>query len=166
MKEADIDKIAFVLRYGLFEYTIMPFGLCNTPATFQRIMNHLLWDSLDEFVLVFLDDILIYSRTKEEHLQHIRTVLKKLQDEKFYGRLKKCDFFKKEVEYLGFDVGEYGLKPSLSKIKVILEWPTPQSITDVRSFLGLANFYRKFVRWFSEIAAPMTNLTKKDRQFI
>ena len=92
--------------------------------------------------------------------------MKKLQDEKFYGRLKKCDFFKKEVEYLGFDVGEYGLKPSLSKIKAILEWPTPQSVTDVRSFLGLANFYWKFVRWFSEIAAPMTNLTKKDRQFI
>ena len=165
VKEADIHKTAFVSRYGLFEYTVMPFGLCNAPATFQRIMNHLLRDGLDEFVLVFLDDILIYSRTKEEHLQHIRAVLKKLQDEKFYGRLKKCDFFKTEVEYLGFDVGADGIKPSLSKIKAVLEWPTPKSVTDVRSFLGLANFYRKFVRWFSEIAAPMTNLTKKDRQF-
>ena len=165
VKEADIHKTAFVSRYGLFEYTVMPFGLCNAPATFQRIMNHLLQDGLDEFVLVFLDDILIYSRTKEEHLQHIKAVLKKLQDEKFYGRLKKCDVFKTEVEYLGFDVGAYRLKPSLSKIKAVLEWPTPKSVTDVRSFLGLANFYRKFVRWFSEIAAPLTNLTKKDRQF-
>ena len=79
--------------------------------------------------------------------------------------MKKCDFFKTEVEYLGFDVGADGIKPSLSKIKAVLEWPTPKSVTNVRSFLGLANFYRKFVRWFSEIAAPMTNLTKKDRQF-
>jgi len=116
-------------------------------------------------VLVFLDDILIFSRTLEEHMQHIREVLTRLRSEKLYGRLFKCDFFRTEVEYLGFDVGKDGIKPSLSKVKAILEWPTPESVTDIRSFIGLASFYRKFIRGFSELAAPMTELTKKDRQF-
>ena len=120
VKEADIHKTAFVSRYGSYEYTVMPFGLCNAPATFQRIMNHLLREGLDKFVLVFLDDILIFSRTKEEHLQHIRAVLHRLGSEKFFGRLCKCEFFRTEVEYLGFDVGKDGIKPSLSKIKAIL----------------------------------------------
>ena len=137
VKEADIHKTAFVSRYGSYEYTVMPFGLCNAPATFQRIMNHLLREGLDKFVLVFLDDILIFSRTKEEHLQHIKAVLHRLRSEKFFGRLHKCEFFRTEVEYLGFDVGKDGIKPSLSKIKAILNWPTPECVTDVRSFLGL-----------------------------
>ena len=166
VKEADIHKTAFVSCYGSFEYTVMPFGLCNAPATFQHIMNHLLKDGLDNFVLVFLDDILIYSRTKEEHLQHIRAVLDKLHSEKFFGRLPKCDFFKNEVEYLGFDVGKDGIKPSLSKVKAIIDWPTPETVTDVRSYLGLCSFYRKFIRWFSEIAAPLTDLTKKNKPWV
>ena len=164
VRDSDIHKTAFVSRYGSFEYTVMPFGLCNAPATFQRVMNTILRGGLDEFVLVFLDDILVYSKTKEEHIQHIREILTRLRSEKFFGRLKKCDFFRTEVEYLGFDVGADGIKPSLSKVKAILEWPTPESVTGVRSFLGLCSFYRKFIRWFSEIAAPMTDLTKKDRQ--
>ena len=166
VRESDIHKTAFVSRYGSFEYLVMPFGLCNAPATFQRIMNTILRNGLDKFVLVFLDDILIFSKTLEEHLEHIKTVLGRLRSEKLFGRLQKCDFFRTEVEYLGFDVGAEGIKPSLSKIKAILEWPVPETVTDVRSFLGLCNFYRKFVRYFSEIAAPMTELTKKDRTFI
>ena len=166
VKEADIHKTALVSRYGSYEYTVMPFGLCNAPATFQRIMNHLLREGLDKFVLVFLDDILIFSRTKEEHLQHIKAVLHRLRSEKFFGRLHKCEFFRTEVEYLGFDVGKDGIKPSLSKIKAILNWPTPECVTDVRSFLGLCSFYRKFIRWFSEIAAPLTDLTKKDKPWV
>ena len=166
VKEADIHKTAFVTRYGSFEYTVMPFGLCNAPATFQRVMNHLLRNGLDEHVLVFLDDILIFSRTKEDHLQHIKAVLDRLRSEKFYGRLIKCDFFRTEVEYLGFDVGKDGIKPSLSKVKAILDWPTLENVTDVRSFGGLTGFYRKFIRWFSEIAAPMTELTKKNTPFV
>ena len=141
----------------------MPFGLCNAPATFQRMMNTILRDGLDRFVLVFLDDILIYSRTIEEHEQHIRAVLDRLRAEKFFGRIKKCDFYQTEVEYLGFDVGAYGVKPSLSKVRAVAEWPTPTSVKDVRSFLGLASFYRKFIWHFSEIAAPLTDLTKKGR---
>ena len=163
VREADIAKTAFVTRYGSFEYLVMPFGLCNAPATFQRIMNTILRDGLDKFVLVFLDDILIFSRTKEEHERHIRTILERLRIEKFFGRLKKCDFFKTEVEYLGFDVGAYGIKPSLSKVQAVADWPVPTSVKDVRSFLGLASFYRKFIQFFSEIAAPLTNLTKKGR---
>ena len=145
VRESDIQKTAFVSRYGSFEYMVMPFGLCNAPATFQRVMNTILREGLDKFVLVFLDDILIYSKTLEEHLEHIRAVLGRLREEKFFGRLHKCDFFRTEVEYLGFDVGADGIKPSLSKIKAILDWPTPESVTDVRSFLGLCSFYRKFV---------------------
>ena len=152
-------------RYGSFEYLVMPFGLCNAPATFQRVMNTILREGLNKFVLVFLDDILVYSKTKEEHLRHIREVLTRLRSEKFYGRLKKCDFFRTEVEYLGFDVGATGIKPSLSKVQAILNWPTPECVTDVRSFLGLCSFYRRFIRCFSELAAPMTELTKKDRTF-
>ena len=143
VREADIAKTAFVTRYGSFEYLVMPFGLCNAPATFQRIMNTILRDGLDKFVLVFLDDILIFSRTKEEHEQHIRQILERLRTEKFFGRLKKCDFFKTEVEYLGFDVGAYGIKPSLSKVQAVADWPVPTSVKDVRSFLGLASFYQK-----------------------
>ena len=164
VREADIAKTAFVTRYGSFEYLVMPFGLCNAPATFQRIMNTILRDGLDKFVLVFLDDILIFSRTKEEHEQHIRTILERLRTEKFFGRLKKCDFFKTEVEYLGFDVGAYGIKPSLSKVQAMADWPVPTSVKDVRSFLGLASFYRKFIQFFSEIAAPLTDLTKRAEQ--
>ena len=163
VREADIAKTAFVTRYDSFEYLVMPFGLCNAPATFQRIMNTILRDGLDKFVLVFLDDILIFSRTKEEHEHHIRTILERLRTEKFFGRLKKCDFFKTEVEYLGFDVGAYGIKPSLSKVQAVADWPVPTSVKDVRSFLGLASFYREFIQVFSEIAAPLTDLTKKGR---
>ena len=125
-------------------------------------MNHLLREDLDSFILVFLDDILIYSYTKEEHMRHIKAVLNWLKTEKFFGRIEKCDFFYTEVEYLGFDVGVEGIKPSMSKVQAILDWPTPKYITDVRSFWGLCNFYHKFIRWFSKIAAPLTDLTKKN----
>ena len=137
VRESDIEKTAFVSRYGSFEYLVMPFGLCNAPATFQRIMNTILRDGLDKFVLVFLDDILVYSKTREEHIQHLRSILSRLRSEKFYGRLAKCDFFRTEVEYLGFDVGSYGIKPSLSKIRAIAEWPTPECVRDVRSFVEI-----------------------------
>ena len=126
-------------------------------------MNTILRDGLDRFVLVFLDDILIYGRTIEEHEQHIRAVLDRLRAEKFFGRIKKCDFHQIEVEYLGFEVGAYGVKPSLSKVRAVAEWPRPTSVKDMRSFLGLASFNRKFIRHFSEIAVSLTDLTKKGR---
>ena len=109
------------MRYGAFEYLVMPFGLCNAPATFQRVMNTILRDGLDCFVLVFLDDILIFSRTREEHEQHIRAVLDRLRSKKFFCRVKKCEFYQTEVEYLGFDVGAYSVKPSIAKVKAVAE---------------------------------------------
>ena len=160
MKEGDIPKTAFRTRYGSYEFIVMSFGLTNAPATFQRLMNTIFTDELDAFVLVFLDDILIYSTTIEEHFEHMRAVLDRLRKAKLYGRLHKCEFIKEEVEYLGFQVSADGVKASYDKVKAIAEWPIPGVVRDVRAFLGLASFYRKFIRHFSAIASPLTNLTK------
>ena len=158
--ESSIERTAFRTSRGHFEFLVMPFGLTNAPSVFQRLMNKLFEKELGIFVLVYLDDILIFSKGTEEHWEHLRVVLSRLRECKMYGRLHKCSFLKDSVSYLGFDVSAEGLRPSQDKIKTILEWPTPQSPKDVRSFLGLCNFYRRFVRGFSMIAQPMTDLTK------
>ena len=120
----------------------MPFGVTNAPATFQRMMNSLFKEELDAFVLVYLDDILIFLQTLEEHIRHIRIALQKLRDAKFFVHLHKCSFFQEKVEYLGFDISRHGVQPSPKKVMTVVEWPQPQSIKDVCSFLGLAGFYR------------------------
>ena len=119
----------------------MPFGVTNAPATFQRMMNAVFKEELDTFVLVYLDDILVFSRTVEEHIDHLRTALRKLREAKLFARLHKCSFFQERVEYLGFDVSKDGIQPSPEKVRTVVEWPKPQSVKDVRSFLGLASFY-------------------------
>ena len=124
----------------------MPFGVTNAPATFQRLMNTIFRDELDAFVLVYLDDILIFSQTLQEHIRHIRQALEKLREAKLYARLHKCSFFQDQVEYLGFDVSAQGVSPSPAKVRAIVEWPRPQNVKDVRSFLGLAGFYRRFIK--------------------
>ena len=116
----------------------MPFGVTNAPSTFQRMMNMLFKDELDKFVLVYLDDILIFSKTLEDHIQHIKQALEKLKEAKLYARLHKCAFFQERVEYLGFDVSYQGIQPSPEKVRTIVEWPQLKSVKDVRSFLGLA----------------------------
>ena len=161
----DIYKTAFRTRYGHFEFTVVPFGLCNAPATFMRLMNSILHPYLDKFVVVFLDDILIYSRNLKEHEEHLRLVLQQLRKHQLYAKVSKCDFFRKQLEYLGHDVSAQGIKVSPSKIEAVREWPTPTSVRQVRSFVGLANFYRKFIKGFSAIAKPLTELTKKDIPF-
>ena len=138
----------------------MPFGVTNAPATFQRLMNNIFKEELDAFVLAYLDDILIFSQTLQEHIGHIRQALEKLRTAKLYARLHKCSFFQKRVEYLGFDVSAQGVQPSPEKVRTIVEWPRPQSVKDVRSFLGLAGFYRRFIKQFSLKARPLTDLTK------
>ena len=125
------------------------------------MMNSLFKEDLDDFILVYLDDILIFSRTLQEHIRHIRIALERLRTAKFYARLHKCSFFQTRVEYLGFDVSMREIQPSPKKIKTIVEWPTPKSVKDIRSFLGLAGFYRRFIQDFSVKARPMTDLTKK-----
>lgn len=159
--DEDVEKTAFRTRYGSFEYRVLPMGLCNAPSTFMQLMNDTFRDMLDRMVLVFLDDILIFSRTKEEHEQHVREVLTRLRDQKLYAKRSKCEFFRREVEFLGHRIGAEGLAVSQDKVKDVREWPTPRDVTDVRAFLGLAGFYRRFVKDFSKIALPLTELTKE-----
>ena len=123
MKEEDVHKTAFWTQRGHFEFIVMPFGVTNALATFQRLMNQIFREELDAFVLVYLDDILIFSRTLEEHIQHIRKALERLRIAKIYARLHKCEFFKTKVEYLGFDVSPQGVQPSPDKVKAVVEWP-------------------------------------------
>ncbi|KAJ9520744.1 hypothetical protein QJQ45_007613 [Haematococcus lacustris] len=158
----DIPKTAFRTRYGHFEFTVMPFGLCNAPATFQRLMNDIFRQELDDCVIVYLDDILIFSRTQEEHAQHLRRVLSLLQQHKLYAKLSKCEFGLSQTEFLGHIITSTGIACDPKKVAAVESWPTPQTVHDVRSFLGLANFYRRFVKNFSDIAAPITALTQTD----
>ena len=160
MEETSIQKTAFRTNRGQFEFLVMPFGLCNAPASFQRLMNKVFADNIGTFVAVYLDDILIFSRDIEEHWQHLRWALQRLREVKLYGRLHKCKFLKDQVEYLGFEVSPSGIKASPGKIKAVIEWPRPKSVHDVRCFLGLASYYRRFVRGFSEMARPLTELTR------
>lgn len=163
--EADVEKTAFRTRYGHYEYMVLPMGLTNAPATFMHLMNETFRDYLDDFVLCFLDDVLIYSDTLEEHERHVRLVLERLRKVKLYAKLSKCEFFMKEVEFLGHRIGADGLKVMDGKVVAINEWPIPKKVSDIRSFLGLAGFYRKFIKDFSKIAAPLTELTKDDVTF-
>jgi len=164
--DKDIHKTAFTTRYGLYEYLVMPFGLCNAPSTFMRMMNDILRPLLDVCVIVFIDDILIYSETEQQHHINVCNVFDLLRQNKLYVKLSKCEFFKQEVEFLGHIVGNGQIKMCPSKVDAILNWPTPTSVTDVRSFLGLCNYYRKFIRGFSTIALPLTDATKNDITFI
>lgn len=163
--EGDEAKTAFRTRYGHFEFLVLPFGLTNAPGTFMHLMHETFRQHLDDFVLVFLDDILIFSRTLEEHERHVRQVLDTLRKEKLFAKESKCDFFKAEVEFLGHRVGRDGVRMMEDKVKAIGEWPTPTKVGDVRAFLGTAGYYRKFIRNFSSIAAPLSDLTKQDAKF-
>ncbi|GBG76173.1 hypothetical protein CBR_g21922 [Chara braunii] len=158
----DQYKTAFRTRYGHYEFIVMPFGLTNAPATFQRCMNDLFRPWLDRFVVVYLDDFLVFSKTLEEHQGHLRQVLEKLREANFKINAKKCDWAKTQVLYLGHVLDGDGVKPEDSKIAAIRDWPTPRTLTELRSFLGLANYYRKFVRNFSTIAVPLRGLLRKE----
>ena len=140
-------------------------GLCNAPGTFMQLMNDTFRDLLDKTVLVFLDDILIFSKTKEEHIAHVREVLNRLRVNKLYAKRSKCEFFRDEVEFLGHRLGANGLSVSQDKVTSVRDWPTPKNVHDVRSFLGLAGFYRRFVKDYSKIAFPITELTKSTAPF-
>lgn len=142
----------------------MPFGLTNASSTFMQLMNEVLKEFLGKFVIVYLDDILIFSKTLEEHMVHMCMVFEKLREGKLLINLKKCSFVEKELVYLGFVVSAEGLKMDPKKVQAILEWPTLRSATGVRSFHGLASFYRKFIRNFGSICGPLIETIRGDRK--
>ena len=165
ISDGDVEKTAFRTRYGHYEFLVLPFGLTNAPATFMHLMQQVFKEYLDEFVIVFLDDILIYSRTEAEHINHIKKVLVKLREHKLYAKMSKCDFFKQSINFLGYVVTKDGITMDSDKVKAITEWPPLNNVRDVRSFLGLAGYYRRFVKGFSSIAAPLTELLKNEVEF-
>lgn len=160
IREEDVPKTAFVTRYGSFEWKVLPFGLSNSPSVFQKMMNSVLSGYVDKFVQLYLDDVLLYSKTAEEHIEHIKLVLERFRQHKLYVNPSKSSFNQQEVEFLGMRVSAQGILPSKSKVKAIQEWPRPTNVQEVRQFVGLASHYRKFLKNFSSIAAPLTELTK------
>jgi len=161
----DVPKTAFRTRYGHFEFLVLPFGLTNAPATFMHLMHQILRPYLDKFVIAFIDDVLVYSKTLEEHKQHVRAVLEVLRKHKLYAKSNKCAFFRQEISFLGHVVSSKGVYMESDKIKAIQDWPAPKSVQDTRSFLGLAGYYRRFINRFSHLAAPLSELLHKDKSF-
>ena len=165
MKEGDEWKTAFKTKYGLYEWLVMPFRLTNAPSTFMRLMNHVLRAFIGKFLVVYFDDILIYSKNLDDHLTHLKFVLDVLRKERLFANLKKCTFCTDKLVFLGFVVSAQGIQVDEEKVRAIQDWPSPTSVSKVRSFHGLASFYRRFVKDFSSIAAPITEVIKKDVGF-
>ena len=140
IRPEDIPKMAFTCKYGLYEYTVMSFVLTNAPAFFMHLMNMVFMDYLDVFVVIFIDDILIFSKTEEEHEEHLRLVLQRLREHQLYAKFSKCEFWIDEVPFLGHVISQGGIAVDPSKVKDVLEWETPQTVKEVRSFLGLAGY--------------------------
>jgi hypothetical protein len=165
IQEQDIPKTAFTTRYGLYEYTVMSFGLTNAPAYFMTMMNKVFMEYLDKFVVVFIDDILIYSMDDAEHEKHLRMIMEKLREHKLYAKFSKCEFWLNKVGFLGHIVSAEGVVMDPSKVASVTEWESPKNAGDIRSFLGLAGYYRRFIENFSKIAKPMMELLKKEKKF-
>ncbi|GJX43068.1 putative nucleotidyltransferase, ribonuclease H [Tanacetum coccineum] len=164
--EGDEAMTTCVTRYGSYELLVMPFGLTNAPATFCTLMNKLFHPFLDKFVVVYLDDIVVYSHTLEEHVLHLKQVFQVLRDNELYVKLEKCSFAQDEVEFLGHKIKDGGLMMDGAKIKAIQDWEPPTKVTELRSFLGLVNYYRRFIMGYSAIASPLTDLLKKNKAWI
>ena len=144
----------------------MPFGLTNAPATFCNLMNNVLFDYLDDFVVVYLDDIVIYSRTLEEHVNHLSLVLSQLRKYTLYVKMEKCEFAQQEIKFLVYLVSKNQVRMDPKKVQAIVDWQAPRHVKDLRSFLGLANYYRKFIAGYSKKAATLTDLLKKDIKWV
>jgi hypothetical protein len=166
IRAEDIPKTAFTMRYGLYEYLVMSFGLTNAPAHFMYLMNSVFMPELDKFVMVFIDDILIYSRSMEEHEEHLRIVLQWLREHQLYAKFSKCEFWIKEVPFLCHVVSPEGIAVDPGKVKEVWEWKPKTSVSEVQSFLGLAGYYRRFIPNFSKIVKPITELLKKGNKYV
>jgi hypothetical protein len=162
----DIPKIAFSTRYGLYEYLVKSFGLTNAPAHFMYLMNSIFMQELDKFMVVFIDDILIYSENEEEHAEHLRIVLSRLRERPLYAKFNKYKFWLKKVSFLGHVLSGDGISVDLTKVQQVLDWKAPIIVHEVQSFLGLAGYYHRFILDFSKIAKPMTRLLEKDKKFV
>jgi len=161
IRVGDKWKTAFKTKAGLFEWLVMQFGLTNAPSTFMCVMTQVLKPFLRKFVIVFFYDILIFSRSVEEHLSHVEQVLKVLRVEQLYIHKDKCSFMRKSAKFLGFIISNQGVEADPAKVQAVQQWPTPQNLSEVRSFHGLATFFRRFIRNFSTIMAPITKCWKK-----
>src|SRR3954465_12945756 len=164
VKDDDIQKTAFRTRYGHYEYSVMPFGVTNAPGVFMEYMNRIFHPYLDKSVVVFIDDIMIYSKNKEKHAEHLRVVLE-LLEKKLYAKLSKCEFWLSEVSFLSHVISKDGIAVDPRKVEVVSQWEAPKSISEICSFLGLAGYYRKFIEGFSKLALPLTKLTRKGQAF-
>ena len=165
VRETDIPKTAFKTRYGHFEFTVMPFRLTNAPAAFMDLMHRVFHPYLDRFVVLFMDNILIYSETKEDHEDHLRVVLQTLRDHQSYAKFNKCEFWLTEVRFLGHVVSASGVLVDPEKVEAVMSWERPKSVFEIRSVLRLEGYYKRFIEDFSQLAAPMTKLTWKEVKF-
>ncbi|GKC30346.1 putative reverse transcriptase domain-containing protein, partial [Tanacetum coccineum] len=166
VRDEDISKTAFKTRYGHYEFQVMPFGLTNAHAVFMDLMNRVCKPYLDKFIIVFIDDILIYSRNKEEHAYHLRIILELLKKEKLYAKFSKCDFWISILQFLGHVIDSQGIHVDPAKIKAVKNWAPPTTPTEVRQFLELTGYYRRFIKDFLKIAKSLTELTQKNKKYI
>jgi hypothetical protein len=165
MKLGDEWKTAFKTKFGLYEWLVMPFGLTNAHSTFMRLMNEVLRSFIGKFVVVYFDDILIYNKLLDEHIEYLHAVFGALREARLFANLEKCTFCTDRVAFLGYVATSHGIEVDEAKIEAIKSWSIPTTLTQLRSFLGLVGFYRRFVRDFSTIAAPLNDLTKKGVPF-
>jgi len=166
IRPEDVPKMAFSTRYGLYEYLVMSFGLTNAPTHFMYLMNSVFIPELDKFVVVFIDDILVYFENAHDHEKHLRIVLTRLREHQLYPKFSKCEFWLKKVPFLGHILSKERISVDPSKVQEVLDWKAPTSVHEVWSFLGLAGYYRHFIPDISKIAKPMTKLLQKDVKFV
>jgi len=166
VKAEDISKTTFRTRYGHYEYFVMPFAVTNTLGVFMEYMNRIFHPFLDRFVVMFIDHILVYSKSEEEHVEHLRIVFCVLKEKKLFAKLSKCEFWLREVSFLGHVISKGGIAVDPSMVDAVLKWESPKSVIEVRSFLGLAGYYRRFIEGFSKLAFPHTQFTRKGQVYI